>query len=133
MRVLVTGGSGGLGRYVTRALLARDATVLAPRHEDLDVTKSDDFRAYVESVKPTAVMHLAALANVDHCAERPEEAVAVNGVATHRLARDPAPIRERDHRDFARNEGEQPVPGHEDEETDHHQDPERERAPSIHR
>mgnify|MGYP001592000075 CR=1 FL=1 len=86
MRVLVTGGSGGLGRYVSRALFARDATVMAPQHEDLDITRLDDLRAYVESVKPTAVVHLAAIANVDRCAERPEEAVAVNGVATYRLA-----------------------------------------------
>lgn len=86
MRVLITGGSGGLGRYVPRALLSRGAVVLAPRHEDLDITSPDALRAYIEQSRPTAVVHLAALANVDRCTEKVEEAVSVNSIATHRLA-----------------------------------------------
>lgn len=85
MRVLVTGGSGGLGRYVVRALSARGLDVLAPGRDALDITRQEDLRAYVAYERPEAVVHLAALANVDRCSEDPVLATRTNATATRHL------------------------------------------------
>lgn len=60
-RVLVTGGSGFVGRHLLPRLQALGATVFAPTHAELDLS---DARATVqafEALRPELVFHLAAL------------------------------------------------------------------------
>lgn len=59
-RVLVTGGSGFLGRVVVRRLEARGAVVVAPRSADYDLTDPAATEALFATEHPELVVHLAA-------------------------------------------------------------------------
>jgi len=60
-RVVVTGGAGFLGSYVTEVLGARGAReVLIPRSKDYDLVDMAAVRALYRDLRPTLVIHLAA-------------------------------------------------------------------------
>jgi GDP-L-fucose synthase len=60
-RVLVTGGSGFLGRAVRAALTARGApTVFAPTSGQYDLRQAERVTAMFDDVRPDLVIHLAA-------------------------------------------------------------------------
>jgi GDP-L-fucose synthase len=59
-RVLVTGGSGFLGRVVVAKLRARGADVTAPRRTEFDLTDPAAVEASFDSLQPSLVVHLAA-------------------------------------------------------------------------
>jgi GDP-L-fucose synthase len=60
-RILVTGGSGFLGRAVLDRLRPRDPVeVLAPRSADYDLRRADEATRLFEDTRPDLVIHLAA-------------------------------------------------------------------------
>src|SRR6266851_388992 len=61
-RVLVTGGSGFLGKHLLDVLARRGyQNVTAPRHADYDLTRADQVAACVQDLRPRAIIHLAAV------------------------------------------------------------------------
>lgn len=61
-RILVTGGSGFLGRHLLSLLAERGYTrVAAPRRADYDLTQREQIIACLRDVKPDAILHLAAV------------------------------------------------------------------------
>ncbi len=61
-RVLVTGGSGFLGRHVVRELGNRGcACVAVPRKREYDLTREPDVSRLFEDERPQVVIHLAAV------------------------------------------------------------------------
>jgi GDP-L-fucose synthase len=74
-RVLVTGGSGFVGRVVVARLRDRlGAAVAAPRSREYDLTRAEDAARMFEDSRPELVIHLAARvggigANLAHPAE----------------------------------------------------------------
>lgn len=59
--VLVTGGSGFLGRHLTAELKARGyRKIVTPAHREFDLTVQRDVQAMMKKHKPAAVIHLAA-------------------------------------------------------------------------
>lgn len=74
-RVLVTGGTGFLGAFVTAQLRQRGAAhVVAPRSREFDLRERDDIRRLLDQHRPDVVIHLAAKvggigANLAHPAE----------------------------------------------------------------
>ncbi len=61
-RVVVTGGAGFLGGYVTEGLRRRRCKhILVPKIEDYDLVKLEDITRMYEDMKPHIVIHLAAV------------------------------------------------------------------------
>jgi GDP-L-fucose synthase len=61
-RVVVTGGSGFLGSYVTEKLRARGCEhVFVPRKKDYDLVRIQDVQKLYNDTKPDIVIHLAAI------------------------------------------------------------------------
>ncbi|GAC1325568.1 MAG: GDP-L-fucose synthase [Chloroflexota bacterium] len=59
---MVTGGSGFLGKHVLAALARKGYTeVMAPRHAEYDLTKSDQVSAALRDLRPDMIVHLAAV------------------------------------------------------------------------
>lgn len=74
-RIVVTGGAGFLGSFVTETLRARGAAnVFVPRLEDYDLVARDNVRRMYADFRPEVVIHLAAVvggigANREHPGE----------------------------------------------------------------
>ena len=95
---LVTGASGLLGSVIVEELAARGDRVLAQQHEKSfpfegavdavsgDLTDPDWTRKLVNDASPDAIIHCAALTNVDLCEREPELAERVNAFASGALA-----------------------------------------------
>ena len=81
-RVLVTGGSGMLGRELVRAF-GDGFEVLAPR---LELTDRAAVVGGITSLRPDAVVHAAAWTDVDGCEGDPDRAYAVNALGTRHVA-----------------------------------------------
>jgi GDP-L-fucose synthase len=60
-RVVVTGGSGFLGRHVVAALETRGCTVFVPRKAQYDLTRAADVDRMYADFTPQVVVHLAAV------------------------------------------------------------------------
>lgn len=58
--VLVTGGSGFLGRVIVEKLLERNAVVITPRSENYNLERFEDALAVINRYKPDIVIHSAA-------------------------------------------------------------------------
>lgn len=88
MIVLVTGGSGQLGKAVVEELNNRNHTVLAPSSMELDIVDKNSVQKYFANNKFDAIIHCAAYTKVDD-AEITENWVRVfdvNSVGTKNLA-----------------------------------------------
>jgi UDP-glucose 4-epimerase len=97
MRAIVTGGAGFIGSHVAAALIARgdDVHVIddlskgkrenVPAGAELHVADIRDPDAVFDAVRPEAVLHLAAQADVRVSVERPAFDADVNVVGTVRI------------------------------------------------
>lgn len=97
MKILITGANGLLGQKLVE-LLGHDPakTVLATgqgncrilhlpentRYAACDVTNSEDVHRIVADFQPNAILHTAALTNVDECEQNPERCELLNVTAT---------------------------------------------------
>lgn len=84
MRVFITGHRGQLGRALM-ARLGSEHTLEGGDLPDWDMTDPAQAAERIREAAPDAVIHAAALTNVDYCARNPEEAVRVNGVGTYNI------------------------------------------------
>ena len=76
--MLVTGGSGFVGRHLVRHLRELGEEPAAPTREELDLLDAGTVRSALRDLRPSAVFHLAARASVKRSWERPAEALAEN-------------------------------------------------------
>lgn len=79
MRIVVTGARGQLGACLRRALSGRDVTFLD--RAALDVTDRESVGACFAALNPDAVIHAAAMTDVDECERDPSAAQRVNARA----------------------------------------------------
>jgi dTDP-4-dehydrorhamnose reductase len=84
-RVLITGSSGKLGKFVKEEFSPKNYTVLSPRHQELDVTNREEVFHYIEAHKPDTVIHLAAATSPPRCENNKEWAWKTNVVGTSNL------------------------------------------------
>jgi GDP-L-fucose synthase len=61
-RILVTGGHGFLGQYVTEELESRGyINFFTPEHSNFDFRNRDDIKSVIKFLQPEAVIHMAAV------------------------------------------------------------------------
>lgn len=85
MRVLVTGARGLLGSALVAALDGRHEVVAADI-EDFDIGDADAAHAAVKKVKPDAIVHCAAWADVDGAEAAFADAFRANGIGAKNVA-----------------------------------------------
>ncbi len=85
MRILLLGGSGGLGRDL-QPVLAERHEVAAPPHGEVDLLVPDALRRALDRARADAVVNAAAFADVDGCERDPDRAHAVNADGVRHLA-----------------------------------------------
>lgn len=98
MKLLITGGSGQLGTELImqlkqgRSVLGKipealsGAEVLSPSRKELDICDEAAVKQYISDSNPDAVIHCAAMSDVDGCEDTPELGELVNGVAVSYIA-----------------------------------------------
>ncbi len=87
MRVLVTGGSGRLGRELQTELPRLGIEAFFPARAELDVTLPDTIRAALERYRPDAVVHAAAYTDVKGAEAEKELCWRVNVGGTRNVVR----------------------------------------------
>lgn len=80
-KVLVTGGDGMVGNYFTAY---KNCIVLGK--SEFDVTKPATMRRALAQYKPDAIVHLAAMTNVDAAEKTPNKAFQVNAEGARKVA-----------------------------------------------
>lgn len=81
MKLLITGGTGFLGRRSAGYFRAMGFPVLTPSHGDLDITEENAVRDFFRKSKPEAVIHTAAVSDTGLCQREPvwSERINVDG------------------------------------------------------
>ena len=78
MKLLVTGGSGFLGRRTALYFESLGWQVLAPSHADLDITDETAVLAWFRENRPDSMIHTAAVSDTGLCQQRPEWSETIN-------------------------------------------------------
>jgi GDP-4-dehydro-6-deoxy-D-mannose reductase len=79
MKVLVTGSTGFVGRWLVRELASRGhEPVAAPARNDLDITDHQAVARHIRIAQPDAIAHLAAVSFGGDALAEPARALAVN-------------------------------------------------------
>jgi len=59
MKILLTGGSGFIGKNISESFLAEKYQILAPSHSELDLLEQDSVREYFDKNKIDVIIHSA--------------------------------------------------------------------------
>ena len=87
MKFLVTGSAGLVGRQVVNDLVEQGETVYSAFHNsqpengiptEMDLSSADKIKQGIEKANPDAIIHLAAITDVDLCEKEKEHAMKVN-------------------------------------------------------
>lgn len=98
MKILITGSNGLLGQKLVKQLLNKNISFLASskgenrnpqcpntHYVQMDITKPSQVSAIFQEYLPSAVIHTAAITNVDYCESNISECKEVNIAATNIL------------------------------------------------
>ncbi|RKY39404.1 MAG: dTDP-4-dehydrorhamnose reductase [Candidatus Omnitrophota bacterium] len=82
--LLVTGAEGMVGSYLREVF--SDTELYLTDIDNMDVTNFALVEETIKKVKPSAILHLAAETDVDHCQQYPDKAFKVNVFGTQNVA-----------------------------------------------
>jgi dTDP-4-dehydrorhamnose reductase len=85
-KILITGGTGMLGAYVTDALRDSDYEVIVAKRDTLNLAKPEAIFSYITAINPEIILHFAAETDVDLCEREPARAGVYNHLATEQIA-----------------------------------------------
>ena len=85
MRILLTGGKGMLGRTLCN-VLSDEFEVIPTDLPEADITDADSFGKVLEKYTPDAVIHCAAMTQVDDCESKQDIAYLINTVGSANVA-----------------------------------------------
>lgn len=85
MRVLITGGSGLVGRALVD-VFSRDHSISSPAHAEMDITDPRRVREVIKEFQPDQVIHAAAIPDVDQSEHDPDSAWRVNAQGAQNVA-----------------------------------------------
>lgn len=86
MKVLLTGGSGFVGKRAAAYLRDLGWEVLAPGHKELDITDLPALENWFRENAPEAVIHTAAVSDTGVCQRNPDWSEVINVTGTVNLA-----------------------------------------------
>lgn len=84
MKVLITGGTGRLGKVLNRILLKKNYTTIPLDSKELDLA-NDSVLDKITQYNPDYIIHTAALSSVDKCEKNPDLAYSINTLGTKRV------------------------------------------------
>ena len=90
-KILVLGGSGLVGSRVVD-LLSDQFDLIAPGHDQLDVTNAMQVKDGVEEIKPTLILYAAGFTDVDLAEQKKEECLLLNVKAVEFFAAEAAKL-----------------------------------------
>ncbi|MGI0010102.1 MAG: SDR family oxidoreductase [Nitrosopumilaceae archaeon] len=99
MKFLVTGSAGLVGSQVVKDLSESNNQIYSCYHNSkpelgiatpMDLTNSESIIKVIENTKPDAIIHLAAMTDVDLCETERELALKINGKATEIISKQAA-------------------------------------------
>ena len=85
MTVFICGSTGRLGRSVVK-VFEKEAKVVAPTRQELDLRSKDDIQEAIEANKPSILINCAALTDVDGCEKNPDLAKEINATLPQHLS-----------------------------------------------
>jgi dTDP-4-dehydrorhamnose reductase len=85
-KILLTGATGMLGRYVVPLIDTQKVDLIAPSRAELDLDDPEAVAQAVRAIAPDAVLHLAAETDVNLCEREPARGAIKNVLATRALA-----------------------------------------------
>ena len=86
MKLLITGGTGFLGRRAAEHFRGLGHTVLTPGRQELDITHREQVHGYLQTHRPQWVLHTAAVSDTQACQKDPAATGRVNRDAPGYLA-----------------------------------------------
>lgn len=88
-KILVTGGSGFIGKHLIKALGERGANydIKTTDQEIMDILDYDMLEGIVEALEPSAIIHLAAVSSLQDTQKNPELALRTNIIGTFNVLR----------------------------------------------
>ena len=87
MKLLITGGSGFLGRRTAAYFESLGHRVFAPGHRELDITDAAALDRWFSENRPEGVIHTAAVSDTGICQKNPEWSATINVTGTVNLAK----------------------------------------------
>ena len=84
-KVLLTGGSGRLGRWVLPELKKSGFSILSPSSSEMNVTEKESVKKTFEMFKPDIIIHLAAFTGIPPCENNKKNAWKTNVLGTQNI------------------------------------------------